>query len=99
MAPTPALEFVKYDSESFIRNTGSIIVFFWLCIYIMFLLWFIKKVFIPKHKDEEKVGNKMLKSLFDGAMEKKMRRKIMKQHKSLENLTKEWNGMTIVNIL
>ena len=60
MAPTPVLEFVKYDSESFIRNTGSIIVFFWLCIYIMFLVWFINKLFIPDYKDDEKGGNKML---------------------------------------
>jgi hypothetical protein len=36
--------------------------------------------------------------MFDG-VEKKMHKKIMKQHKGLVILTKEWNKMTIVNYL
>lgn len=47
VAPTKALSTMKYDSESFIRNTGSIVVFFWLCLYIMFQIWFIGKIVLP----------------------------------------------------
>jgi hypothetical protein len=41
---TDGLSYCKYESNSFIRNIGSVIVFFWLYLYFVFVLWFLSKI-------------------------------------------------------
>jgi hypothetical protein len=42
--PTDAMEYCKYESNAFIRNIGSVIFFFWLYLYIVFILWFLTRI-------------------------------------------------------
>jgi hypothetical protein len=45
--PSTALVKAKYESESFIRNLGSVNVFFWTTMWGIYIISFLRKVMIP----------------------------------------------------
>ena len=42
--PTEAMEYCKYESNAFIRNVGSVCVFFWAILWVIFMLNFLTRV-------------------------------------------------------
>lgn len=38
------MEYCKYESSAFIRNLGSVTVFFWFILWIFFVTWFVTRV-------------------------------------------------------
>jgi len=96
-SPTRALGIAKYDSESFIRNLGSVNVFYIITLYVMFQIWFIGKIVLPDYKDTDGKNN-MLQDLYDG-VEKRMHKKVLKENQGLVLATKRWNRITIFNLV
>lgn len=50
--PNEDLVAAGYESDSSVRNMGSVFVFFWLSIYILYNLWFLNKVLPEEHKSQ-----------------------------------------------
>jgi hypothetical protein len=42
--PTEAMEYCKYESNAFVRNVGSVVVFFWFSLWVIFIFYFLARV-------------------------------------------------------
>jgi len=42
--PTPAFEFCKYESTAYVRNVGTVVIFYWGIFWLIFMTWFLTRV-------------------------------------------------------